>query len=71
MFHFYQYVLYHLVGMTCSLILFIDYVYQVKVTSGMSPAFNLYGCTLIGTYLSVIYSMSVCVFYFFQHIDKW
>jgi hypothetical protein len=27
-------------------------IYQVKVTSGMSPGFNLYGCALIGIHLS-------------------
>jgi hypothetical protein len=44
---FLQYVICYLLGITSALILFTGHVFQVKVTSGMSPAFNLYGCALI------------------------
>lgn len=42
---------------------------QVKVTSGMSPAFNLYGCALIGIHLSVHLFLfaSMCTFSLLHH----
>lgn len=46
-------------------------IYQVKVTSGMSPAFNLYGCALIGIHLPthLFFSIfaSLCTFSSIAH----
>lgn len=69
---FLQYVICYLLGITSALILFTGHVFQVKVTSGMSPAFNLYGCALIGIHLSVHLFLSslfasMCTFSHLQH----
>ena len=70
---FLQYVICYLLGITCFLILFTGCVFQVKVTSGMSPAFNLYGCALIGIHLSVhlFFLFSFCIHVHFFPFATW